>query len=246
MSDGCDLFGYSHLFLNMKKEIKLDLRLSTVASLVRRGVTLYDIGSDHAYLPVSLLLDCKIPFAYICDIAEGPLSKAEKTVKEYSVGNSCLLCLSDGMKNVTVTPPCDISIAGMGGELIASIIDACPQVRDPEVRLVLQPMTKAEELRLYLSENGFDILYEKTVFEGKPYTVISCRYTGEKYTLSDIELILGRSAARDEDDGFYLLAKSKLETLKSILDGKKRGGADYSREEALINDITEILDNGEK
>ena len=213
--------------------------------MIRDGVTLYDIGSDHAYLPVSLLLDGKIPFAYICDVARGPLSKAEETVKACGVGGKCRLCLSDGMKSVDVIPPCDISIAGMGGELIASIVDACPDVRDPEIRLVLQPMTRGEELRRYLSENGFEILHENTVFEGKYYTVISCRYTGNKYELSLSELLLGRSGARNENDAFYAMAKNKLEVLYAIYDGKKRGGADCSYEEELIKEIIEII-NGEK
>lgn len=213
--------------------------------MIRDGVTLYDIGSDHAYLPVSLLLDGKIPFAYICDVARGPLSKAEETVKAFGVGEKCRLCLSDGMKSVDVVPPCDISIAGMGGELIASIIDACPDVKDPEIRLVLQPMTRAEELRRYLSENGFEILCETTVFEGKHYTVISCRYTGNKYELSLSELLLGRSGVRNENEAFYAMAKNKLEVLSAIYDGKKRGGADCSYEEELIKEIKDII-NGEK
>ena len=225
--------------------INLDARLSAVASMIRDGVTLYDIGSDHAYLPVSLLLEEKIPFAYICDVARGPLSKAEESVKAFGVGEKCRLCLSDGMKSVDVIPPCDISIAGMGGELIASIIDACPDVKDPEIRLILQPMTRGEELRRYLSENGFEILHETTVFEGKYYTVISCRYTGNKYELSLSELLLGRSGVRNENAAFYAMAKNKLEVLSAIYDGKKRGGADCSYEEELIKEIKEII-NGEK
>ena len=213
--------------------------------MIRDGVTLYDIGSDHAYLPVSLLLEEKIPFAYICDVARGPLSKAEESVKAFGVGEKCRLCLSDGMKSVDVIPPCDISIAGMGGELIASIIDACPDVKDPEIRLILQPMTRGEELRRYLSENGFEILHETTVFEGKYYTVISCRYTGNKYELSLSELLLGRSGVRNENAAFYAMAKNKLEVLSAIYDGKKRGGADCSYEEELIKEIKEII-NGEK
>lgn len=226
--------------------INLDARLTAVASLIRDGVTLYDIGSDHAYLPVSLLLEGKIPFAYICDVARGPLSKAEATVKAHGVSDKCRLCLSDGMKSVDVIPPCDISIAGMGGELIASIIDACPDVKDPDVRLVLQPMTKGDELRKYLSENGFDILYENTVFEGKYYTVISCRYTGNKYELTPSELLLGRLGVRTENEAFYALAENKLEVLNSIYDGKKRGGADFAYEEQLICEIRKITENGEK
>ncbi len=231
--------------MNMK--IKLGARLGAVASLVREGVTLYDIGSDHAYLPVSLLLDGKIPFAYICDVAVGPLSKAESTVKEYCVGDRSFLCLSDGMKNVEIIPPCDIVIAGMGGELISKIIDASPEVKNGDIRLILQPMTKAEELREYLARSGFEFLRELTVTEGKSYTVISCRYTGdEQEPLTEAELILGRSGIRVVNGDFYAGVKAKLETLKAVCDGKKRGGESHPAEEALIEEFINILEEGEK
>ncbi len=228
-----------------EQEIKLGARLLAVASLVRHGVTLYDIGSDHAYLPAFLLQNGTVPYAYVCDIAEGPLSKAKNTVEVSGVADRARLCLCNGLKGLDIIPPCDIVIAGMGGELISEIIDASPEVRQDGVRLILQPMTKAEELRRYLCENGFEFTSEITVTEGKSYTVICCGYTGEKQSLTQAELILGKAEVRREDADFYIGAKNKLETLKAICDGKKRGGADCSYEEKLIDEITKILNNGE-
>jgi tRNA A22 N-methylase len=62
------------------KDLKLDARLNAVSSLVRDGVTLYDIGSDHAYLPVSLLLEEKIKAgaSYTCDFRENDYVFEEK------------------------------------------------------------------------------------------------------------------------------------------------------------------------
>lgn len=229
----------------IEQEIKLGARLTAVAFLVRHGVTLYDIGSDHAYLPAYLLQNGTVPYAYVCDIAEGPLSKAKKTVEAAGVSDRARLCLCNGLQGLDIIPPCDIVIAGMGGELIADIIDASSDIRQNGVRLILQPMTKAEELRRYLCENGFEILCENTVFEGKYYTVISARYTGEKYELSLSELVLGREGARNENAEFFAMAGNKLGVLKAICDGKKRGGANCSYEEELIDEITKILNNGE-
>ena len=47
-----------------------------VAGLVRDGHPLADIGTDHAYLPVFLLQEGRIPSAAACDVREGPLQNA--------------------------------------------------------------------------------------------------------------------------------------------------------------------------
>lgn len=47
-------------------------------------------------------------------------------------------------------------MAGMGGELIAKLLEKCPWVKNG-VNLVLQPMTKWDVLRKWLYDNGFEV-----------------------------------------------------------------------------------------
>lgn len=61
---------------------------------------------------------------------------------------------------------CDIVIAGMGGELIVSILGRAPWVRHPAVRLLLQPMTKPEAVRRFLADGGFFTERDALVREG--------------------------------------------------------------------------------
>ena len=56
----------------------------------------------------------------------------------------------------------EIVMAGMGGELMCEIIGRAPWLKDGKA-LVLQPMTKAEELRKYLADNGF-VIEKKPLF----------------------------------------------------------------------------------
>lgn len=52
-------------------ELTLTPRLETVACLVPQGACLADVGTDHAYLPVRLLLDGRVERAIAADLREG-------------------------------------------------------------------------------------------------------------------------------------------------------------------------------
>ena len=51
-------------------ENQLSKRLATVGDLIPRGSRLADIGSDHAYLPVALMLENKLSFAVAGEVVE--------------------------------------------------------------------------------------------------------------------------------------------------------------------------------
>lgn len=58
------------------KELELSPRLRALGAQVPQGAKLADVGTDHAYLPVSLLLDGRITQAVASDVNEGPFSGA--------------------------------------------------------------------------------------------------------------------------------------------------------------------------
>ena len=60
--------------------MKLSERLRTIASLVPKGATVADIGTDHAYLPVWLCEKGICPFAVASDVMAGPLASARTHV----------------------------------------------------------------------------------------------------------------------------------------------------------------------
>jgi len=101
---------------------KPDGRLMSAAPFVRGGV-IADIGTDHAYLPVWLLLTGRVQGAVATDIREGPLRTAARTVERYGLSGKISLILADGLAGIEKYHPDDIIIFGMGGELIASIIE---------------------------------------------------------------------------------------------------------------------------
>ena len=146
--------------------LQLSPRLALCAELVRPGRALADIGTDHAYLPIWLLQNGKIPRALACDVNPGPLEAAQRNARRYGIGQELRLALSDGLREVGPGEAEDIVIAGMGGELILRIVEEAPWLRDGTKRLVLQPMSMADRLRAGLWELGFSIRQERAVVDG--------------------------------------------------------------------------------
>lgn len=171
--------------------MKLDLRLTMVVSLVRPGKPLADIGTDHAYVPVYLILNDVIPSAYACDIKVGPLDNAKKTIDEYELNDKVIPILSDGLVEV----PHDVNdfvIAGMGGELIAKILSDSRWVEEVGNHFVLQPQTHAEDLRQYLYSAGYEILKEDVVKDKRHiYLAMEVVYTGKVEAHEKCDYYLG-------------------------------------------------------
>ncbi len=159
--------------------LHLDPRLALCASFVRKDTRLADIGTDHAYLPVKLACTGQIRSAVAADIRQGPLENARQNILRFGMEDKIRTLLSDGLDELQPDDADDIVMAGMGGELIARLIARTPWLRDSQKHLILQPMTRASELRGWLCENGFRILDEKACMAGKKcYSVMLWVYDG--------------------------------------------------------------------
>ncbi len=190
--------------------IKLDMRLERISEMVRSGSVCADIGTDHGYLITQLAVSGKIKGGFACDINEKPLLKAKKTIEEYSVGDIVKTILTDGLHGIDSGCVDDVVIAGMGGDLIARIIDECPWSRDTSLHFILQPMTKAETLREYLFNNGFEIEYERAADAKRfIYTILSVKYTGKNTEYDELLLKTGRlPESKDPEAKQYLMRKA--------------------------------------
>ena len=129
----------------------LDPRLGAIAALVPEGAVLYDIGTDHARLPVWLAVNGKIRRAVASDVAEKPLVIARRNVERFGVQDRVTVRLWDGIPPEAREDADCIVVAGMGGETIVSILEAADWLRERDIPLILQPMSKKEVLRAWLA-----------------------------------------------------------------------------------------------
>lgn len=212
----------------------LDNRLSLCAKMVREGVNVCDVGTDHAYLPVWLTMTGKCKSALACDIKKAPLLNGEATIQKYGAENLVKTRLSDGLSEVLENEADDIVIAGMGGELITKIMGEWHFSKDVKKHFVLQPMTKSEEVIKYLCENGFEILQQKTcVADKKVYTVISTRFSGECFSPDNVFMYFGKLTFDNEScDKLYAQA------VINHLEKKALGDKKYA---LIANELSEYL-----
>lgn len=173
--------------------MELTPRLQAIANQIHAGARVADVGTDHGYLPVWLLLNGRIDWAVAADLREGPLNHAKETARHYGTMERMSFRLCDGLTGIDPEEVDTVVIAGMGGETISSILGAAPWTKGG-VALLLQPMTHLAELRLWLQENGYAILNEQIIREGKRLYSIWNVKGGEMPPMSPAELWAGQQS----------------------------------------------------
>lgn len=157
--------------------LNLNNRLKLCADMVIKGKMVIDIGTDHAYLPIWLVLNNVVDGAIAIDLREEPLKRAVANIEKYKLEAKIKTRISNGFENINPVECETVVIAGMGGETIALILDNAAWIKEcKDLKLILQPMKSAEKLRRYLLDNGYYVLKEKAVESNeKFYSVMDVR-----------------------------------------------------------------------
>lgn len=174
--------------------MELTARLRAVAEQVPRDAKFADIGTDHGYLPLWLILNGVIDSAIAADLREGPLQRARETAARYARQTRLSFRLCDGLSGIAPEEADVIAIAGMGGETIAAILDAAPWTKKPGKTLLLQPMTAQPELRQWLFSHDYTIQSERIAKEGKRFYSILTVTGGKMPPLTPGELWAGKQS----------------------------------------------------
>lgn len=217
--------------------INLTPRLFAVASLVKGGGIIADIGTDHGYLPVYLIESGKVNGAIAADIGKMPLENARKSVGEHNLGDKIELRLSDGLREFKETDADEIIFAGMGGTLIAEKMSETPWVKNKRLHFIFQPQSRAEDLRRYLFSNGFEICEELSTHEGRRhYITFDAVYTGKTVEFTEADCFIGK-LPHNEDSHKHL--SQQLARLQKKYDALKKCNSGEDTEQ-LHKTITEI------
>ena len=220
----------------------MDQRLSCIFGMIRPGIGVIDVGTDHGYLPERLALNGYPGHIFASDLREGPLAAAKRTAAQSGVSDLICFLLSDGLDACPPDAVDTIVVAGMGGDTICGILDRAEWCMDPAYRLILQPMTKAEVLRYWLCNNGFCIDDERLIEEGDTiYQILSAVFTGQNEALSDAELWLGKRGLADPQL-YEKLILHEMRRIERRLSGISNAASDAQRRQlaALQSRLLEL------
>lgn len=227
----------------------LSPRLAAIAKSVGKCERFADIGTDHAYLPVYLCKTQSAQSAIACDINPDPLLRAENTVKAYNAQELVELRLGCGLEPLAVDEVDAVVIAGMGGLLIADILESgLDKIQNAE-KIILQPMSAVPELREYLYTHGWRILSEYlAVEEDKIYNIISVApptFTDDgavayRYTPTAAEIFIGKYLTENKPEHFDIYLKKRKNKLDKMIDGLKKSKSDESQKK--LNECVRLRD----
>lgn len=202
-------------------ETQLSKRLSTVVQSIPIGSRIADIGSDHAYLPCYAYKHGIITYAIAGEVNEGPYQSAVEQVKRLNYENAIDVRKGNGLQVLSKGEVDVITIAGMGGPLIASILESGKEKLPGIKRLILQPNVAANQIRTWLEENHWVLLGEEIVEEdGIIYEVLWAEqegvrpYSKENY---ELEILLGPILMRKKSETFIRKWKQELKEWRKIL-----------------------------
>ena len=223
----------------------LDKRLQAVASLVPKGASFADIGTDHAYLPVWLWENGVISAAVAGDIAAGPCQAARTTVAMYGAAKAITVRQGSGLAVLSPGEADCIAICGMGGSTIISILEADMAVAKAAQRLLLQPMAGAAALRRWLVQHGWRLVDEDLVDDTPHFYEIICAEPGAEQEHAEVEYLVGPSLLKA---GHPLLAKQigrHIKSLRELLSNmerseRARASEKYKETQALLREL-EVL-----
>lgn len=173
--------------------VKLTPRLQIIANEIKAGETMADIGTDHGFLPIYLWETGICPHVIMADISRGSLDKARDNCQMLHPEQEFDLRLGSGIEVLGNGEVDAVAIAGMGGILMTEILGVDLAKAHSFRRLILQPRNHVGKLRYWLLNNGFKIVNEQLVREGK--------FICEILTVEPIEVAV--SMNQDEDDIEY-------------------------------------------
>lgn len=200
--------------------IRLSKRLLAVASFVEKGAVVADIGSDHAYLPSFLIGERIIQKAIAGEVAIGPFESALNNVKKQGMQDQVVVRLANGLAAIEENDGVDtVTIAGMGGSLIATILKNGTDNLQHVKRLIVQPNIHAKAIREWAIANSWKIVNEKILKEdGKIYEVLILEKGHAVY--DELEILVGPFLLVEKSEVFREKWNSEIlqwnQVLKSI------------------------------
>lgn len=174
-------------------------RLELVASFVKPGSRVADVGTDHGFVPIALVKRGIAEKAFAMDVRPGPLSRAREHIGQYHLEEKIEVRLSDGVRELKAGEADTVIAAGMGGQLIVHILQDGRNLWKDVAHWILSPQSEPDKVRYFLQENGFFIEREAMVEEEGKYYVALDAVRGVMEPLSAWQALYGPRLLENRD-----------------------------------------------
>lgn len=177
-------------FLFLFERSNMDLRLTSALEMLAFGLdgsvkAAADIGCDHGKLSLALLETGTVQQVISSDISPASLGKARALAARRGLSERLICRISDGFSAYSESEVQCAVICGMGGELIASILEKGSKIAHGLECIVMQPMRGEAELREYLYTHSYRITDERVVLAGGRYYQLIAASSGAPLPLPD-------------------------------------------------------------
>ena len=217
--------------------MELSGRLRAITEMVPYTETVADIGCDHGKLAVWLVRQGRAQRVICGDISIKSLDKARRLAEAEGLSDRITTRAGSGLGILAAGEADTAVIAGMGGELIVSILET-DMDKAPDI-LVLSCHTSAGVLRGWLAENGYRFDDEALVEEKGHFYPIMRLVRGQSSELTTEECEFGPVLLKDKPEVLRRLVEKRIRKAKDIRGRLER--ADSQRKAELLAEAEEKL-----
>ncbi len=219
-------------------------RLRLISDGIDTGESFADIGSDHGYVPIDQRRRGNCEKIIISDISARALRRA---------ADNCVSCRAEarngsGLRVLEKAEVDAVVIAGMGGRLIAEILEEDREKTLSFPKFILQPRNNEGYLRYCLSGLGLAIKADRLVREGRHICAVITAAPGEfrRRELPEDDILWSLPAETGDRELYAEYVKRLLSCLEKARQGHLRGGRDTDKLDGEIACLERRLKDAEE
>lgn len=222
----------------------LDARLQKVSEFII-GEKLLDIGSDHAYLPIEAIRNGAVRQAICGEVVKGPFDSTVNNIRREGMEDLIEARFGSGLEVASPDDEVDtVTICGMGGPLIAEILEGGLHNLGGQPRLVLQANTYTYPIRKVLATSGYRIIDETVIRDGRHFYEIIVAEPGSS-GYDEKQLTFGPVLLEKREQAFIEKLERELEHQRNIYGNLKRNSSNTEKLNEVadtINALKEVLE----
>ena len=237
--------------------VQLSLRLKMIYDMMPKSEHIWDVGTDHAFLPIYCVQTGKCKSAVASDIRRKPLETAKRNIALNGCRDSIKTVLCAGIEDCDIESFDTIVIAGMGGFTVREILSdrlSKENYFPGNNFFILQPNTAEHEVRKFLWDSGFTIDDESAVRDGAHvYACMKCHFTNQITPYNEIECYTGKIMPKrlSENDRMYFeaLRVKYSNVLSGLMSRREHDSASAERMRlcrCIVTELDRIISLAEK